>query len=669
MVFWGCFAPNHVPSLIFSHVEISKVLRGQFWLSTCISISNKTAFAEVVLRYNPSKSSVMKIIPTFVPYTSNYKKMEANASTKKCITFGRVSTIGQDVSTQKPTLFEMAKRDGYNEGEIIELFFVESAIKEVEGEREFQRQLKETIETQEITCVYAFELSRLGRNMLETLTLIDLFKKKKINLKTYTEGIQLFDFQGNLNQSASIVINVMATLAESEMAVKKERMLRGKIYKQAQGKYIGGKIPYGYQVVDKQYVINEEEAEVIRYIYEQYNKGKSINEISEQLLLKGKTLGTYLIKDILDYQLYSGEVTKTRNGYDKVLPKIISPSIIEKTRQLRQSRKRGESKNINLLRGIGKCSVCGGYLQLKGKFYVCNEATKSDRIHKIMYGKLDGKCQNKAFSNSILVDSVVDYFAKTLAYNKIMGLLGNEVEIKVNSPSIKIEENKLQIQQHTSTIEEIQQKTKEKISSYRKKGGLFIEMIEPYIEQSEREIATLRKEINKIERENLSLQEQADKRAVKEYPSYLTNVIEPGKAGDKQAYDKAMQDLISMMFEYVTISNYGSCNSKFHSTKQKVITLKPYLLDNEIQIICEPLSRRKNNTYRDTPLGEINEKHIVTCYMPTIQYIELLGIVDNVMKIGNEIVVINGEQYIKFELTSKDNNLLISKLHEEREVN
>lgn len=595
--------------------------------------------------------------------------MEAIKSTKKCVIFGRVSTIGQDVSTQKPTLFEMAKRDGYNEGEIIELFFVESALKEVEGEREFQRKLKETIETQEISCVYAFELSRLGRNMLETLTLIDLFKKKKINLKTYTEGIQLFDFQGNLNQSANIIINIMATIAESEMSVKKERMLRGKIYKQAQGKYIGGKIPYGYQVVDKQYVIKEDEAEVIRYIYEQYNKGKSIYDINEQLLLKGKTLSIYLIEDILDYQLYSGEVTKTRNGYDKVLPKIISPSVMEKTREIRQSRKRGESKNINLLRGIGKCSACGSYLQLKDKFYVCNEATRSDRIHKIKYGNLDGKCQNKAFSNSVLVDSVVDYFAKTLAYNKIMGLLGNEAEVKVNSPSIKIEENNLQIQQHTSTIDEIQKKTKEKISFYRKKGGLFLEMIEPYVEQSEREIATLRKEIDKLERENLSLQEQADKRAVKEYPSYLTNLIEAGKEGNKQAYNKAMQEMIGMMFEYVTISNYGSCKSKFHSTKKKMITLKPYLIEDEIYIICDPLSRRKNDTYRDTPLGEVNEKHIITCYMSAIQYIELLGVVDIAMKIDNEIVEIEGKQYIKFELTSKDNNILITKLHEEREVN
>ena len=604
----------------------------------------------------------MKIIPTFVVNTSNYKKMEANASTKKCITFGRVSTIGQDVSTQKPTLFEMAKRDGYNEGEIIELFFVESALKEVEGEREFQRKLKETFETQEISCVYAFDLSRLGRNMLETLTLIDLFKKNKINLKTYTEGIQLFDYQGNINQSASIVINVMATLAESEMAVKKERMLRGKIYKQAQGKYIGGKIPYGYQVIDKQYVINEEEAEVIRYIYEQYNKGKSINDISEQLLLKGKTLGTYLIKDILDYQLYNGELTKTRNGHDKVLPKIVSPSIMAKTRQLRQSRKRGDSKNINLLRGIGKCSACGGYLQLKGKFYVCNEATKSERMHKIMYGKLDGKCPNKAFSNSILVDSVVDFICGHLALARMYGKLGNDIEIFEETTNNKIEKNNLLIQQHTSTIEEIQQKTKEKISSYRKKGGLFLEMIEPFIEQSEREITTLRKEVDKIERENLSLKEEGEKKKTI-LPEYFEGVKNAIEQNDKELYNKTLRDSIKQLFEYVTISNFGNNKSKFHSTKKKKITLKAHLLDEEIIVICDPLPRRKNDTYISVNKGEmVNEKHIATCYMGVKIYDKLTSVYYQNVPHIKEVVDIEGELYVKIYLTTKDNHFTIKQL-------
>ena len=53
------------------------------------------------------------------------------------------------------------------------------------------------------------------------------------------------------------------------------------------GNFTGGRIPYGYKKDGKKLIINEERAEVIRYIFNQYAMGVYVKDILFELHRRG----------------------------------------------------------------------------------------------------------------------------------------------------------------------------------------------------------------------------------------------------------------------------------------------------------------------------------------------------------------------------------------------
>ncbi|CCV63757.1 probable recombinase [Alteracholeplasma palmae J233] len=95
-----------------------------------------------------------------------------------------------------------------------------------------------------------------------------------------------------------------------------------------QGQSIGGRITYGYDLVDKKYAINELEANVVKRIYDEYLGGRKAKEItdslnSDHILNKDKTrFKVSQIYHILKNKSYL--VIKTVDGVDY---QILSPII------------------------------------------------------------------------------------------------------------------------------------------------------------------------------------------------------------------------------------------------------------------------------------------------------------------------------------------------------
>lgn len=57
----------------------------------------------------------------------------------------------------------------------------------------------------------------------------------------------------------------------------------------------GGIAPLGYDIIDKKYVINEQEASCVRLIYDMYNEGYSLTDIALKLNLKITLLLTIIL--------------------------------------------------------------------------------------------------------------------------------------------------------------------------------------------------------------------------------------------------------------------------------------------------------------------------------------------------------------------------------------
>ena len=49
------------------------------------------------------------------------------------------------------------------------------------------------------------------------------------------------------------------------------------------GGYAGGRAPYGYRVEDRQLVLDEDEAEIVRIVFEKREKGATLQDIADWL--------------------------------------------------------------------------------------------------------------------------------------------------------------------------------------------------------------------------------------------------------------------------------------------------------------------------------------------------------------------------------------------------
>lgn len=114
---------------------------------------------------------------------------------------------------------------------------------------------------------------RLGRNLLDILNTISVFKKNNINLKSLKEGFSTFLENGEENPMANLVISVMGSIGEMTRNQIRSRSMEGIKIAQALGKFSGRKIG---AVQSDEKLLERHQA-----VLKKLQKGLTIREISE----------------------------------------------------------------------------------------------------------------------------------------------------------------------------------------------------------------------------------------------------------------------------------------------------------------------------------------------------------------------------------------------------
>ncbi|MBD5210257.1 MAG: recombinase family protein [Bacteroidales bacterium] len=273
----------------------------------------------------------------------------------KAIILSRVSSNHQTLEQQTEAVLKEVRKDGYTDDNIIIIEDKESAIKLSEEERNGLNRMKEYISNDpSINAVYLYELSRLSRRQTMLFNIRDYLIERKIQLICLQPYMKLLDEDGKMSTTAAIIFALYSTLSETEMTVKKERMLRGRYYNRALGKHSGGRPPFGYTTdKDKFYIIHPKNAEILKRIFSEYvNEGKSMWVITKELKEEGlfENTSPHTLFHSIDYWL-------SRDIYvgSSVYPQIISETMYKKAQKERDAHKRGPKKshkNIFLLKGL-----------------------------------------------------------------------------------------------------------------------------------------------------------------------------------------------------------------------------------------------------------------------------------------------------------------------------
>ena len=85
------------------------------------------------------------------------------------------------------------------------------------------------------------DLSRIGRDVPDIHNTLQHFIKNKVQVYIHKEGIKLLNDDYTPNQTAQLVLSVMAAISDIERQNIRERMLQGIQLAKAQGKYNGRK--------------------------------------------------------------------------------------------------------------------------------------------------------------------------------------------------------------------------------------------------------------------------------------------------------------------------------------------------------------------------------------------------------------------------------------------
>lgn len=209
---------------------------------------------------------------------------------------------------------------------------------------------------------------------------MDHFEQNAVNFYSESEKFDTSTPLGNLT------LQVLGSIAEFERNTIIDNVKLGMAQVARSGKWTGGIVP-GYDVVNKGLAINEEEAKIVKMIFEMYVDGKGCIKIRDKLnklnlkTKKGKPFTPIAIKTILDNPVYKGYIRYGRtSNYDNkekrkkeenyILVKgahydiaIIDEDIFEKaqiiTEQNRRQTRRMPS-NPHILSGLLRCPECGG---------------------------------------------------------------------------------------------------------------------------------------------------------------------------------------------------------------------------------------------------------------------------------------------------------------------
>ncbi|MGE7880178.1 recombinase family protein [Peribacillus muralis] len=242
-----------------------------------------------------------------------------------------------------------------------------------------------------IDQVICYDPDRLSRKLMIQLIIDDEFRKKGIQV-VYVNGEYANTSEGQL------FFSMRGAISEFEKAKIKERTMSGRRQKAKKGKVVKDGHLYGYEYDKKNetYKIYENEAKVVKMIFDYYTKGTflGVNGIAKHLTEIGiptkkgnKVWHRQVVSQILRNQTYTGKfyqnrydtegdyVTKQRGEVAKFrlrpeeewvlieIDSIITEEQFEHAQHLlKESRRRSTNNGVHdyLLSGLVRCGRCGG---------------------------------------------------------------------------------------------------------------------------------------------------------------------------------------------------------------------------------------------------------------------------------------------------------------------
>lgn len=460
----------------------------------------------------------------------------------------RVSTGGQAIDgysldSQEELCLKKAEELKINVSEIN--IYREEGVSGEELDRPELNMLRDEVLKGLVNRVICVHPDRLSRDLTDKLIICRELQKNEVELV-------FVDTEYKNTPEGQLFFNMQSSIAQYELALIKKRTTRGRLEAVRKEKKVMPMrvAPFGYDLINSNLVINEEEAFFVKQIYGWYVNDKlTLREIGERLygygvLPKRKESNNWSassLRRILTSPIYigkyyynkrktkkvKGERTSTgnprkeymyRNSDDWILidvPKIVEESLYEAAQEQKEKNKKksGNQKFNYLLKSILRCGNCGRVYQATSYNGRLDKNTGEKKKYPVyrcpnLFPKKYGKNVEKCKSRSIRADLLEEY---------IWGII---LKI-INSPSEIIAEYK---DKSLGSIEDVEKTLilmRKNLDNKKKERERVKQMfVKGYIEEEE-----MSQEIVKLNNEMKKLNDDCNgyKRYIEDYKSHLND--------------------------------------------------------------------------------------------------------------------------------------------------
>jgi len=413
------------------------------------------------------------------------------------VIYARYSSHGQQeqsIEGQLRDCYAFAEREGLT---VVGEYIDRAISAKTDARPDFRRMIADAAKKQ-FQYVIVWKLDRFARNRFDSAIHKAALKKHGVKVLSAMENIAD-------NPEGALLEGILESMAEHYSSSLAENVKRGQRESILKGNHLGGTPPFGYKVSRDggklRLVADEQNAPIIKYVFDEYAKGVSKKDIMAALTergvlnSRGNALKYSSLQTALRNRKYIGDYVYGGEKVEGACDTLIDEHVFNKVQELLDGRSHGKNaKTVRqeyLLHGKAYCGHCGTRLVGDGGtsktgavhyYYGCGKRKRSKSCDK--------KNEKKDFLEWYITEQTVEYVLKPGCMEEIAAGVVRSYDNEFNDNQIK--ELEKQIKKIDVEVDALVDSIVEMPKKARPKIGEKIEILETQKADIELNLVTLR---------------------------------------------------------------------------------------------------------------------------------------------------------------------------------